>query len=221
MTIKIKNPQKAVADKVRHLQSGRDSAIPVQDKTKIKDNPAELPSTPNMKTPRMTPIMQKSGEESCKENGSLARDLFKAFDQWKLKEESFKNKNHLTKSSHSLPLMKPFKSDAQRRAMYAAAKGHSTIGIPKEVGKEFVSSSHDQDQSKLPEKVKKTSRMCKNSSAIPSLYCLCEECRHDEEVMSQLQMMCLCDRCCTVPREEIGCDDDEEARARAFMEWFH
>lgn len=32
----------------------------------------------------------------------------------------------------------PAVSEAQRRAMWAAAKGHSTLGIPKEVGKEFV-----------------------------------------------------------------------------------
>jgi hypothetical protein len=29
-------------------------------------------------------------------------------------------------------------SQAQRRAMYAAASGQSTLGIPKSVGKEFV-----------------------------------------------------------------------------------
>ena len=32
----------------------------------------------------------------------------------------------------------PIESGAQRRAMYAAAAGKSTLGIPKEVGKEFV-----------------------------------------------------------------------------------
>lgn len=32
----------------------------------------------------------------------------------------------------------PIKSEAQRGAMYAAAAGKSTIGIPKKVGKEFV-----------------------------------------------------------------------------------
>lgn len=31
-------------------------------------------------------------------------------------------------------------SQKQRRAMYAAAEGKSTIGIPKKVGKEFVKS---------------------------------------------------------------------------------
>jgi hypothetical protein len=29
-------------------------------------------------------------------------------------------------------------SQQQRKAMYAAAAGHSTLGIPKKVGKEFV-----------------------------------------------------------------------------------
>lgn len=32
----------------------------------------------------------------------------------------------------------PMVSEAQRRAMYAAAAGHSTLGIPKTVGKDFV-----------------------------------------------------------------------------------
>ena len=32
----------------------------------------------------------------------------------------------------------PIKSKAQLGAMYAAAEGKSTIGIPKKVGKEFV-----------------------------------------------------------------------------------
>lgn len=33
----------------------------------------------------------------------------------------------------------PFESDRQRRAMYAAASGKSTIGIPQSVGQRFVS----------------------------------------------------------------------------------
>lgn len=32
----------------------------------------------------------------------------------------------------------PIKSEAQRRAMFAAAAGKSTLGIPKKVGEEFV-----------------------------------------------------------------------------------
>jgi len=34
----------------------------------------------------------------------------------------------------------PIVSQAQRGAMYAAAEGKSTLGIPKSVGKEFVAS---------------------------------------------------------------------------------
>jgi len=47
----------------------------------------------------------------------------------------------------------PIVSEAQRRAMYAAAAGHSTLGIPKSVGKDFVSAGPK--SSNLPEKVKK------------------------------------------------------------------
>jgi hypothetical protein len=43
----------------------------------------------------------------------------------------------------------PMESEAQRRAMYAAASGKSTLGIPKKVGKEFVKSDKG---GKLPEK---------------------------------------------------------------------
>jgi hypothetical protein len=32
----------------------------------------------------------------------------------------------------------PMQSEAQRKAMHAAAKGKSTLGIPKKVAKEFV-----------------------------------------------------------------------------------
>jgi len=35
----------------------------------------------------------------------------------------------------------PFKSAKQRRAMYAAAKGKSTIGITKKAAKKFISHS--------------------------------------------------------------------------------
>jgi len=44
----------------------------------------------------------------------------------------------------------PMQSEQQRKAMHAAAKGKSTIGIPKKVGKEFA----DADKGgKLPKKV--------------------------------------------------------------------
>lgn len=42
-------------------------------------------------------------------------------------------------------------SEAQRKAMHAAAGGNSTIGIPKDVGKEFAASDKG---GKLPERKK-------------------------------------------------------------------
>jgi hypothetical protein len=46
----------------------------------------------------------------------------------------------------------PPKSQAQRGAMFAAAKGESTLGIPAKVGKEFAKSDKG---GKLPKKVGK------------------------------------------------------------------
>ena len=42
-------------------------------------------------------------------------------------------------------------SESQRKAMYAAAEGKSTIGIPKKVGKEFIGADNG---GKLPQKKK-------------------------------------------------------------------
>ena len=42
----------------------------------------------------------------------------------------------------------PFKSEAQRKAMYAAAAGKSNIGIPQEVAKEFI--QHSKDDAPMP-----------------------------------------------------------------------
>lgn len=36
----------------------------------------------------------------------------------------------------------PAVSKAQNAAMHAAAEGHSRLGIPKKVGKDFVSATH-------------------------------------------------------------------------------
>jgi hypothetical protein len=47
----------------------------------------------------------------------------------------------------------PIVSDAQRKAMYAAAAGKSTLGIPKSVGKDFVAAGPA--SAKLPEKAPK------------------------------------------------------------------
>ena len=46
----------------------------------------------------------------------------------------------------------PAVSESQRRAMFAAAAGKSTLGIPKSVGKEFVDAT---PAGKLPEKAPK------------------------------------------------------------------
>jgi len=47
----------------------------------------------------------------------------------------------------------PMKSQKQRKAMHAAAKGKSTIGIPKKVGKKFA--NHDQGGKLPPRKPRK------------------------------------------------------------------
>ena len=47
----------------------------------------------------------------------------------------------------------PIKSNAQLGAMYAAAEGKSTLGIPKKVGKEFVKAGKSKPN--LPNKVQK------------------------------------------------------------------
>lgn len=44
----------------------------------------------------------------------------------------------------------PVVSEAQRRAMYAAKEGRSTLGIPKRVGDEFI--AHTPPGKKLPER---------------------------------------------------------------------
>ena len=49
----------------------------------------------------------------------------------------------------------PPKSEAQRKAMFAAAEGHSTLGIPKSVGKEFAEADPG---GKLPKTAKKNMR---------------------------------------------------------------
>jgi hypothetical protein len=47
----------------------------------------------------------------------------------------------------------PSVSEAQRKAMFAAAEGKSTLGIPKSVGKEFAAADTG---GKLPERKKKS-----------------------------------------------------------------
>ena len=47
----------------------------------------------------------------------------------------------------------PVVSESQRRAMFAAKEGKSTLGIPKSVGADFIAASPA--GKKLPEKVSK------------------------------------------------------------------
>lgn len=49
----------------------------------------------------------------------------------------------------------PSVSKAQNRAMHAAAEGHSTLGIPKTVGKEFVKADEGRKIKKLKYKIGK------------------------------------------------------------------
>ena len=44
----------------------------------------------------------------------------------------------------------PYVSEAQRRAMYAAKAGNSTLGIPKKIGADFVAAGPA--SGKLPER---------------------------------------------------------------------
>ena len=46
----------------------------------------------------------------------------------------------------------PPRSEAQRRSMGADASGHSTLGIPKKVGKEFINADKG---GKLPKRKKR------------------------------------------------------------------
>ena len=48
----------------------------------------------------------------------------------------------------------PVKSKAQQKAMYAAAEGDSTLGISKQVGKEFIKSPAPKDLPKTLSKKK-------------------------------------------------------------------
>ncbi len=49
----------------------------------------------------------------------------------------------------------PSVSEAQQRAMHAAAAGNSTIGIPASVGKKFAKADHARGHKKLPRYAKK------------------------------------------------------------------
>jgi hypothetical protein len=58
------------------------------------------------------------------------------------------------KAEHEMPVV----SKAQNAAMHSAAEGHSTLGIPAKVGKEFVAASHGKSIKKLPKHVRKAAK---------------------------------------------------------------
>lgn len=49
----------------------------------------------------------------------------------------------------------PSVSRQQQKAMFAAASGHSTLGIPKKVGKDFANADIARGPKKLPQRVSK------------------------------------------------------------------
>lgn len=55
----------------------------------------------------------------------------------------------------------PFKSQAQRSAMYAAAEGNSDVGIPQDAAARFIAHSGDASAGGLPEHVAKAPKPTK------------------------------------------------------------
>lgn len=51
----------------------------------------------------------------------------------------------------------PVVSEAQRRAMYAAKEGHSTLGIPQKVGADFIAATPP--GKKLPQRKSPSKRL--------------------------------------------------------------
>lgn len=52
----------------------------------------------------------------------------------------------------------PFKSQAQRRAMYAASEGNSDVGIPQDAAARFIAHSGDASAGGLPERAPKATK---------------------------------------------------------------
>jgi hypothetical protein len=59
-------------------------------------------------------------------------------------------RKHLSEKEDAMPP----RSKAQARAMFAAASGNSTIGIPKKVGQEFTGDLEPGSVKKLPQRLK-------------------------------------------------------------------
>lgn len=56
----------------------------------------------------------------------------------------------------------PVVSEAQRRAMYAAKEGHSTLGIPKSVGADFIAATPA--GAKLPQRIGDRAKKASNGN---------------------------------------------------------
>lgn len=63
----------------------------------------------------------------------------------------------------------PFKSQQQAKAMYAAASGHSTLGIPASVGQKFVADAKPGGIKKLPNRVRKPRKVASAGHIFGSL----------------------------------------------------
>lgn len=165
---------KAIKDRLYHLKAGRRKDTPVHDKTAIRDMNTDKMETPHLSNPfkaikipevELPKLMTKSDNRS-----GLDKDfdmIIKTIEDKIQRDKEFsrntlpcsENHEHTEECKKGVPFGKPFASEDQRKAMYAAANGNSTIGIPKEVGKEFVEASKDQDTSKLPKKVEKGTKL--------------------------------------------------------------
>jgi hypothetical protein len=126
----------------------------VQPEEKDNDDQARREKDPSEVKPQTT-----VAEVLRETNASTGRTIPKSV----IPKHSNLNKDHdKDMASKKEPLSKPPVSEAQRRAMHAAASGHSTLDIPKTVGKEFS----DADKGgKLPEKVKKAGTGTPDKSA--------------------------------------------------------
>lgn len=116
-------------------------AMPVEKKfwPKINDEHVGAGWFPLSELPRpIHPAVEKSLQTKLGINADMTPEdwagLRDGFLKWTAEEE--------TEGAHDDVLATdPPVSEAQRRAMWAAAKGKSTLGIPQEVGKEFVGDS--------------------------------------------------------------------------------
>lgn len=115
-------------------------------KKQIEGNPTmtQKPEQPAEKSEVTVTDIKKSLADSLKRVVATFEDMQKreaAVKPIGVDSSSLEWMQELSKSddlAKATPLSKPPTSEAQRRAMGAAASGHSTLGIPKKVGEEFI-----------------------------------------------------------------------------------